>query len=111
MSDRHIAAGIDRQPVGLEVEQAVGSGTETYCPLVGVHEHAFRGPHRFREWYEPPAALDAQPDGLDVERLAKALDRYWTKRYGPAGNDNSMEPAKEIAAEYAALASLREPQP
>jgi hypothetical protein len=26
------------------------SGTTTDCPLVGVHEHAFRGPHRFREW-------------------------------------------------------------
>ena len=25
-------------------------GTLTECPLKGVHEHAFRGPHRFREW-------------------------------------------------------------
>ena len=25
-------------------------GTETNCPLEGVHEHPFRGPHRFREW-------------------------------------------------------------
>ena len=24
--------------------------TETRCSLEGVHEHAFRGPHRFREW-------------------------------------------------------------
>lgn len=29
---------------------------ETRCPLVGVHEHAFRGPHRFREW--DPADAD-----------------------------------------------------
>ena len=28
----------------------VPSGTETNCPIEGVHEHAFRGPHRFREW-------------------------------------------------------------
>jgi hypothetical protein len=28
-----------------------GAGTMTECPLEGVHEHAFRGPHRFREWY------------------------------------------------------------
>lgn len=25
-------------------------GIETRCPIVGVHEHAFRGPHRFQEW-------------------------------------------------------------
>jgi hypothetical protein len=32
-------------PAPLDVE-----GTLTACPLVGVHAHSFRGPHRFREW-------------------------------------------------------------
>ena len=40
-----IIAALDAQPVG---------GIETRCPLVGVHEHAFRGPHRFREWEPQP---------------------------------------------------------
>ena len=27
------------------------SGTYNQCSMEGVHEHGFRGPHRFREWY------------------------------------------------------------
>jgi hypothetical protein len=38
-----LIAALDAQPVGLD-------GTETHCPIEGVHTHAFRGPHRFREW-------------------------------------------------------------
>lgn len=36
------------------VEPGVGNGVGTDCPLEGVHEHAFRGRHRFIEWYEGP---------------------------------------------------------
>lgn len=40
-------------------------GTTTDCPLVGVHEHAFRGPHRFHEWdpanYQSPAPALKEP--------------------------------------------------
>jgi hypothetical protein len=25
-------------------------GTMTRCNIVGIHEHVFRGPHRFKEW-------------------------------------------------------------
>jgi hypothetical protein len=32
------------------LDDGAGTGTETNCPLEGVHEHPFRGPHRFREW-------------------------------------------------------------
>lgn len=60
MRDRSITGGgeiVDRL-VELEVEQAelrkrldqYVSGTLTNCPIEGVHEHVFRGPHRFREW-------------------------------------------------------------
>jgi hypothetical protein len=52
------------------------------------------------------AALDAQPVGLDVERLAKAMRRT----HAPTGLLTDFDAvAEQYAAEYAALAS--EPQP
>ena len=35
-------------------------GTLTRCSIEGVHEHAFRGPHRFREW-DPDADAPTEP--------------------------------------------------
>lgn len=37
--DAHAAAG------------PVGDGVRTDCPIASVHEHTFRGPHTFDEWY------------------------------------------------------------
>ena len=39
----------------------VGDGTTTDCPQTGVHNHPFRGPHRFTEWYPVAAASPAAP--------------------------------------------------
>jgi plasmid stabilization system protein ParE len=33
-------------------------GVMTWCPLTGVHEHAFRGPHKFKEWDPTPISVE-----------------------------------------------------
>jgi hypothetical protein len=89
---------------------AEAGGTLTRCPVVGVHEHAFRGPHRFREWDPTPhagtlvAAREGQ--GLDVERLIGAMNAVALMR-GDIGDFDTVPIrvlATAIAAEYAALA-------
>jgi len=41
-------------------------GTVTECPLKGVHEHVFRGPHGFREWVgsSDPEAVETTDEFL-----------------------------------------------
>lgn len=39
-----------------------GDGTTTDCPQEGVHDHPFRGPHRFTEWYDAALAAHDTPE-------------------------------------------------
>ncbi len=70
-------------------------GTTTDCPLVGVHEHAFRGPHRFHEW-DPDRAWRADyAASLDAARASfMAADRALAVAHReddqPCGCDNCM---------------------
>jgi hypothetical protein len=41
---------VDTAIIRALTPEATAPGTLTNCPLAGVHEHVFRGPHRFREW-------------------------------------------------------------
>jgi hypothetical protein len=61
------AAQPEAQPAeaGFILVGPTEEGTTTLCPLVGVHVHAFRGPHRFHEWDPDPVAPSPQtPMGL-----------------------------------------------
>ena len=54
-----------------EPRPGVGDGTTTDCPQMGVHDHPFRGPHRFTEWYfgAVPEAGSRPYDDVVAERL------------------------------------------
>jgi hypothetical protein len=45
-----------------DCREGVGSGVQTDCPLEGVHNHSFRGPHTFREWYPAFTPEATAPD-------------------------------------------------
>lgn len=51
-----IAAVLNAQVAERAAHAGTTGGTTTDCTLPGVHEHAFRGPHRFHEW-DPDAGL------------------------------------------------------
>jgi hypothetical protein len=61
------AAAIAEAYEGLASQDDPG-GTMTWCPLPGVHEHAFRGPHKFKEWDPTPISIEERAEGptLDV---------------------------------------------
>jgi hypothetical protein len=50
--------GCDDLRSALRATHPEDDGTDTWCPLPGVHEHAFRGPHHFREWDPTPITIE-----------------------------------------------------
>lgn len=90
-------------------------GTDTYCPVEGVHPHAFRGPHHFREW-DPDATRPDAPGDLDAETLAEAICNAEAIRHpGTPGWGYFSEEARDLfrreaaplAAEYRRLREAR----
>lgn len=55
--------------------------TTTHCPMHGVHEHAFRGPHVFREW-EP-----GEPRESPAEDQLAAVEDNIMSYYDDSGSD------------------------
>ena len=61
--------------------RAEGSGTTTECPLDGVHEHSFRGPHTFTEWYPARASGLLREAAENVSDRRTVLDDgFWVSR-------------------------------
>ena len=78
-------------------------GHDTYCPVEGVHPHAFRGPHHFREWDPDKPAEDEgrlREAAADVVRIAE------TK---PSQGGSTANIVAAIGRLRAALAASPEP--
>jgi hypothetical protein len=88
-------------------DDVAGSGTRTDCSLEGVHEHAFRGPHTFREW-EPgttPDDVAGSGERLNVAMLASALSFAHPGPRPWPGALTSVEFARVVAREYDRIAA------
>ena len=81
---------IDRMGWELDRLRQPDAGTTTDCPLVGVHEHAFRGPHRFHEW--EPKGEPMQGRGSEF-RAALLATSGVTLDPRPAPDTQVSEPA------------------
>jgi hypothetical protein len=80
-------------------------GTLTNCPLDGVHEHAFRGPHTFREWDPGTTPGDIAGSG---ERLGllDIVDRC-RQHIAALGADLSTIKAREVTSTQRDMAADR----
>jgi hypothetical protein len=86
----HVNDSTGADPQTPATEAGRGSGTTTECPQVGVHDHPFRGPHTFTEWYDGEA--EARAD--DKTTWSEAYHKGYT--YGRA--DALREAADRVRA-------------